>query len=303
MSAPQRPPPKRWQIAAAMIVLTAIWGSAWLVIKDGLEHLPPLLSAGARFSLAGLVMIAVAAALHAREGGEDPPTWLWLTVGTTNFAIGYGVVYVVQQVLPSGLVSVLWGIYPLMMAVCGHLFLPGERLRPVHGLGFALGFLGLLALFHHDLELLGWRGRSAALVLLISPSASALGTSLLKRHGGGVSSLKLNRNAMLLGGALLLLASTVAREPLRGVWEPSAVAGLVYLAIFGTVVTLGLYYWVLRYVKASRLSLIAYLTPAIALALGWALAGEPIYPTTIVGAVLIVGGIGFATGRTRRTEG
>ncbi|PRQ04100.1 putative inner membrane transporter YedA [Enhygromyxa salina] len=282
-----------------MVVLCVIWGSTWFVIKDGLERLPPFLSAGARFVVAGVIMAGASVVLGEREGGEDPPAWLWVVVGTSNFALSYGVIYVVQQQLPSGLVSVLWAVYPLMMAVCGHVFLPGERLRPIHWLGFLFGFSGMLLLFQGDLASFGGQGRQLALLLLISPAASAVGTTLLKRHGAQMSSLRINRNAMLLGGAQLLGISTLCAEPLTQGWSPAAIAGMLYLAVFGTVVTLGLYYWVLRYVPASRLSLIAFVTPTIALAIGWAVADEPIYWTTIVGAASIIAGIAIATRAAR----
>ena len=277
------------------MLLCLIWGSSWIVIQDGLSTLPPLLSAGLRFVIAGLVMAGVAAGLREREGGQAPPTWLWLLLATTNFALCYGIVYIVQQTLPSGLVSVLWAVYPLMMAGCGHLLLPEERLRGLQWFGFLVGFVGIVLLFDTDLATLA-SGRKAALLLFLSPLCAAFGTTMLKRHGANSSSLILNRNAMALGGVLLLAGSVLAGEPLSLDIDRRAVFGLVYLSVFGTVVTLGLYYWILRYVPANRLSLIAYVTPAIALFLGWAIAAEPIRVTTVIGTILILGGIAIATG-------
>ena len=121
---------------------------------------------------------------------------------------------------------------------------------------------------------LGWifsfalAGMMAGAVLLLSPVSAAVAQTLVKRHGAHVSSVVLNRNG-LLGGAVLLLAVALATE--RGAdlrWTGSAIFSIVYLSIVGTVVTFGLFFWLLRYAAAHRLSLIAYVIPVVALFLG-----------------------------------
>ena len=120
----------------SMAVLCLIWGSTWIVLKGGLRDLPPFTSAGVRFLIAALIMLSVAAVLSRREGGSRPPVWLSLTQGTVNFAISYGIVYHCETVLPSGLVSLMWGVYPMLQALAGHWFLEDERLRSGQWFGF-----------------------------------------------------------------------------------------------------------------------------------------------------------------------
>jgi len=74
-------------------------------------------------------------------------------------------------------------------------------------------------------------------------------------------------------------------------WSSAAILGIGYLALGGTVLTFGIYFWLLRYAPAYKLSLIAYVTPAIALFLGWIIDNEPITIYTISGSALIMGGI------------
>jgi drug/metabolite transporter (DMT)-like permease len=272
-------------------LLCLIWGSTWVVIKGGLRDLPPLTSAGVRFLLAGAIMVGLAALIARREGGGPPPTWLWMIQGTTNFAISYGLVYHAETVLPSGLVSLLWGVYPMLQALAGHWFLEGERLAPRQWLGFAFGLAGLVLLFGTDLGGFGAGGVPTAMLLLLSPVAVVVGTTLVKRHGGRVSSALLNRNAMLLGAALLLGAAWLGErgEPVH--WTAPAVASVLYLSLVGTVVTFSLFYWLLRWTPAHRMALIAYVTPALALLLGWAVADEPLSVSVIGGAALILVGV------------
>jgi len=139
--------PSAVMIRFLLALLCLIWGSTWIVIKGGLRDLPPFTSAGLRFIIAALVMVGVAAVLGRKEGGAAPPTWLWIVQGTASFAISYGLVYHAETVLPSGLVSLLWGVYPMLQALSGHYFLEGERLRPGQWLGFGVALTGLVLLF------------------------------------------------------------------------------------------------------------------------------------------------------------
>jgi drug/metabolite transporter (DMT)-like permease len=284
-----RPTPLKVFLLTALLCL--IWGSTWVVIKSGLEDLPTLGSAAARFTLAAVCMSVLCALFADREGGARPTLALTLVLGALNFAGSYGIVYWTESKLPSALVSVLWAVYPMLQAIVGHLYLPGERLARAQGLGFALGFLGVGALFATDLRGLGAEAVPAGAVLLISPLVSAIGTTYVKKHGGGTSSMRLNRNAMFVGAALLW---TVALPSERGVpfhWTGPAIFSLVYLAVFGTVVAFGLYFWLLRHTAANRMSVIAYVTPAVALVLGLVVRQEPIGAWTIVGLGLILGGV------------
>jgi drug/metabolite transporter (DMT)-like permease len=272
-------------------LLCAVWGSTWIVIRFGLRDLPPITSGGVRFIVAGLAMCVVAALFGRREGGTRPPAWLWITLGVCNFAISYGIVYSTESVLPSGLVSLLWGVFPMMMALSSHFFLPGERLHGAQWLGFVVGLGGLVLLFFTDLHGFGPRGIPAALFLFLSPLVSCLGNTLVKLRGGGMSSLALNRNAMLLGAGLLCAFAALTESELDVHWTPRAIASVAYLGLLGTTLTFGLYFWLMRYVDAHKMSLISYVTPAIGLALGAAFADEPITRYTIAGAACILLGV------------
>jgi drug/metabolite transporter (DMT)-like permease len=279
-------------------LLCLIWGSTWLVIRTGLNDLPPLSAAGTRFALAAVVFSALAPALRTREGGEVPPLWLSVCMATLTFAVPYGLVYVAETEIPSGLTSVIWAVFPMMVAICGHYLLPGERLRPRHWYGFATGFLGVAVLFLTDLRDLGPGAVKAGALLLLSPLTAAVGQTLVKRHGARISSTLLNRNG-LIGSALLLLAGGVVLErgePMR--WTGPAIFSVAYLSIVGTVLSFGLFFWLLRYAPAHKLSLIAYVIPVIALALGWSVGQESVGLRTLAGSALVLSGVTLVA-RTR----
>ncbi|MEM9462818.1 MAG: DMT family transporter [Myxococcota bacterium] len=302
LASPETLPPGPGPVTVALTValLCAIWGSTWLVIKVGLADLPVLGSAAARFSVAAVVLAILAPALRRREGGHAPAPALWITMGLLNFAIPYGVVYTSETVIPSGLTSVLWAVFPMMTASLAHVWLPGERLRPHQWGGLTLGLLGVGVLFSTDLRAIGPTAVAYGLLLLLSPLSSAIGQVIIKRHGATTSATLLNRNGMMLGAVALWLVALPTEHDEPVALTATAVGSVAYLALAGTVVTFGLYYWLLRYVGANRLSLIAYVTPALALWLGWAVGHEPLKGSTAAGSVLI--GIGVALALRRRSE-
>lgn len=283
--------PRRFVTDLLIALLCLIWGSTWIVIRQGLVDLPPFTSAGVRFVLAAIVMTAVVALWGGREGGKRPARWLTLVVGLTNFGASYAIVYWSEMRLPSGLVSVLWSVSPMLMAVSGHLFLPGETLRARQWLGFVVGFAGVALLFATDLTTHGEGSIAAALILCVSPLVSAVGTTLFKRHGEASSSLLLNRDAMWIGAVVLCAAAWWTERDIEVHWTIAAALSVAYLAVFGTAVAFGLYFWLLRHTPAHRLSLIAYVTPAIALLLGGVMRETPITRYTLAGSGLILAGV------------
>lgn len=293
---PRGPGPLVANLVIALLCL--IWGSTYLVIREGLEDLPAFSSAALRFTLAAAGFLGVSAALRRREGGTPPPWWLVVSFGVLNFAVPYAVIYWTERVIPSGLAAVLFAVFPMMMAALGHLFLPGETLRGPQWLGFLVGFLGVAVLFHVDLRSIGPDALGLGVLYLVAPLTSAVGQVFVKRQGAGMSSLLLTRYGLMVGAALLWCLVPL-EQGASTTWTPKAIFSVAYLAIIGTVVTFGFYYWLLRYLPAYRLSLIAYITPAIALFLGAWLGHERIGPSTLGGTGLILAGVVLVARRGR----
>src|SRR6185295_7005645 len=95
----------------------------------------------------------------------------------------------------------------MLMAISGHFFLAGDRLRPRQWAGFVVGFLGVALLFATDLAKIGPGAIPAGAILLASPLLSAVGTTIVKRKGAHTSSVLLNRNGMWIGATILATAA------------------------------------------------------------------------------------------------
>ena len=285
--------PSRRVVGLLVFVLCLIWGSTWLVISEGLRDLPPLTSLSARFVIAAFVLALIARPLARVEGGERPTWDITLIYAILVLAIPYAAIYWAETRLPSGLVSVLWSIFPILLAVCAHFLLPAERMRRRQWFGLVLGFAGVTSMFWTDVRAIGPGAVPAGLVLLVSPLASAIGTPLIKRRNANTSSAYLNRDGMFVG-ALIVSFLALAFERGRPIeLTGQAVFSVVYLALVGTVLAFGLYFWLLRHAPATFLSLIAFVIPGVALTLGAVFGGETVGLHTLLGLGLILGGLAF----------
>jgi drug/metabolite transporter (DMT)-like permease len=285
-------------------LLCLIWGSTWLAIKEGLRDLPPFTSAGARFLLAAVVFSAITPLLRRREGGAAPPFWLLAVMGLLNFTVSYGIVYWGETVIPSGLAAVLWSVFPVFVAVLSHSLLPEERLLWRHWLGFVTALAGIVLLFLTDLRGIGAGAVGAGALFLASPLVAAVGNVIIKRHGARYSSLLLNRGGLIIGALVLCLTAWIVERDAPVRWTGPAIFSIAYLAVPGTVVTFGLYYWALRFAPAYKMSLIAYVIPVVALGLGAAFGDEAVHPRTLAGTALVLLGVGLAArARTQPRSG
>lgn len=276
---------------ACCALLCLIWGSTWLVIKWGLRDLPPFTGASLRFLLAAACMTLLAWGWGARESGGRPP---WIAVvahGLFQFTLNYGLVYVSETSIPSGLVSVLWSVFPLFVALGAHFVLKSERLSGRQWAGMVLAFAGVASLFVTDIAVIDARALRLGALLLLAPAAVTVSTLLIKQRAAGSSSLLLNRDALWIGGVCLGVGALFWERQAPVLFSARAVASIVYLALPGTVLTFGLYVWLLRYVPAYRMSLTAFITPLLALFAGAAFGRERIGLHTLFGSALLLSGV------------
>jgi drug/metabolite transporter (DMT)-like permease len=273
-------------------LLVLIWSSTWVAIKIGLEDCPPLLGAGVRFALAGLVLLAIAAVQRRRLRTD----WVLTAVlALAPFAFAYGLVYWGEQYVPSGLAAVLFGILPLYTALLGTVLLPDEPLRGPLLAGVLIGIAGLSLAFLESVEL-GSAEKAAlgATALALAPLGAALGSISQKRRAGRLDAVVLNGWAMLVGGLLLLPLSALSEDWGEFVWSAESVGSITYLALFGSALAFVTLTVLLRQISAMAMSFLAMLLPFGALLFGAALYDESITARALAGAVLVAAGLGIA---------
>jgi len=290
--------PNRLINSAALALLILIWGTTWAAIRIGLQGIPPFLGISIRFAIASVILLVVAWIAGVRLGGGRLAWSMWAVNGLLAFCTSYGVVYWSEQWIPSGLAAVLFATYPLFVALLAHILLPGERLRLRSFLGVLLGFVGLTIIYSEDLSALaGKQARVAAMAFLISPAVSAIANVVVKRWGKSMHPLSLTAipmgfTAVVMGGLAALFERT---EVVR--FDRVSVAALVYLALCGTSVAFFVFFWLLQRIPATRLSLITYGVPVVAVLVGTLFMDEPLTPRITAGTLLVLLGVLLAVQR------
>ncbi len=288
---------------AALAVLILIWGTTWAVIRVGLRGLPPFTGVALRFGIAAVVLFAAAGLVGLRLSRGRRALALGGVNAALAFSLSYGVVYWAEQWVPSGLASVLFSTFPLMVAGLAHFLLPGERIRAASAVGMLVGFLGVLVIFSEDLAAVGGQETVAAsAVFLLSPLAAAVANVVVKRWGKGIHPLSLTAPPMAATALLMGAMAAIFERGRELSFDASSIGALLYLAIAGTAVTFFLYFWLLERLPATRLSLITYGTPVVAVSVGTLVLGEPFTGRMFIGSALVLIGVALAvrlSGRTR----
>ena len=282
---------------AVLGLLVLIWGTTWAAITISLRGIPPFLGVALRFGVAGLSLVVVAKALGLPlRSVNRRESRLRLAHLGLSFCISYGVVFWAQQWVPSGLASVLFASFPLMVAVMAHFWLPGERLTFASVTGTVVGFAGIVVIFAEDFRGLGGPEMALAVpLILVSPLASAAAIVAVKRGGKGVHPVPFNGMAMADSAVVRGVAAAIWERDRTVVFDVSSIAAILYLAIVGSAVTFTLYIWLLEHMQARHVALIGYATPVVALAVGAVFLREPLTLQTLVGSALVVAGVALAS--------
>jgi drug/metabolite transporter (DMT)-like permease len=277
----------------SIALLSFIWGSTWLGIKVGLADMPPFLFAGLRFVLASAALLP-----FLPRGGVKNPDLSPLAVVITGVLIipaPYALVYWGTQYVSSGLTSVLFSTMPIFVALLSGLIITGEKFSPASCVGLVLGFCGVLLIYLDDIALVGERASLGILAVLGSSVTSALGIVLLKRLCPAYEPIRLTLIHFLLGALLLIPLGLFTEDWREAHLTAASMLSLLYLSLVGSSLAFALYYWLLTKMDATRVSLLVYATPVVALFLGWLFLHESITLQVALGSALVIGGIKLAS--------
>ncbi len=288
----------------AFAAVYLIWGSTYLAIRYAIQTLPPLWMATARFLAGGLILYGLS-----RLRGEPRPTaggWKHAAVlGFMLILCGNGAVVVAEQWVPSGLTAVIVSTVSVWVAIFSWLRPGGRRPTVQVAVGIVVGLAGVVMLI--GVGTIRGAGRvdpAGAIILLVSTMSWAAGSLYSQRVQVAASPLQASGMQMISGGVFLALAGGLAGEAsqlnLAGISTVSILA-LAYLTIFGSVIAFTAYNWLLKATTPARASTYAYVNPAVAVLLGWAIAGEPITPRIIMSMVVIVAAVTIITMARRQT--
>ena len=279
--------------AATLGFLTLVWGTTWAAITISLRGIPPFTGVAFRFAISAVLLIVCARIMGIPLAPVDRrEKRLRVLHALLTFCGSYGVVFWAEQWVPSGLASVLFATFPLLVAALAHFVLPKERMTvPVLG-GSVLGLAGIAVIFAEDFDSLGGAMvLVGSVVMLISPIVAAVVSVVVKRWGAGMHPVSFNAVAMAYAAVIMGVVAVLVERNRPVVFDPEPLAAMLYMAIVGTAITFPLYFWLLEHMEARRVALIGYGTPVVALFLGVFMMNEAITTRILIGSAMVVVGV------------
>jgi drug/metabolite transporter (DMT)-like permease len=220
--------------------------------------------------------------------------WRWLLAyAVAEISIPFPLIAAGEDKIPSSLAAIVIASVPLIGAVLAMRFDHAEKPTPIRALGLMIGFSGVIALVGIDVA-----GNGRALLgtgeVLLAAVGYAIGPMLIKHRMDG-----LDARAMM-GGSLalcsLLLAPIAALDPPRQMPTTGAIASVVVLGLVCTAAAFVVFTTLIREAGTSRATVITYVNPVIAVALGVTLLGERPGAGAVAGLLLILAGSWLSTG-------
>jgi drug/metabolite transporter (DMT)-like permease len=285
-----------WTIALALVYLYIAWGTTYFAIKHGVtvEELPPMLFAGSRVCLAGIMLLVFLAWRGRSLGLTGRDLSLMVLTGAIFFVGGNGMLTLAEQTVDSGVAAVIAATTPIWVAVLGWLWPHGERLRLGGWLGLLIGLSGVLLLLVPKLTAMHESRQLdvGPLLMLGSTLSWAVGIVLLRHAPARCDLLVASGYQMLIGGGVLTMAGIIVGEPQQLPPEatPGAVTTFVYLLVFGSLLGFIAFSFLLRHVSAALVGTHAYVNPIIAILIGW-VCGETVTGWLGVGIVAVLLGV------------
>lgn len=281
------------KLIISMIIVGVVWGTTFLGISIAVETIPPWYSTAIRnFVAASIVFLILLFTKKLRWiGRKSFFQQLILSVLMLVFANGFTTV--AEQTLPSGLTSIISAINPVVV----FLLSIGFQLQKPSTKGFIgvlLGFSGVVFIFKNGLgDILNPDYKTGLAFLSLAILSWAFGTIYSKKLNLDSNNLLLNLFYQFLLASLIQIVISLVLYPDSNVhnWSMKSFGAVIYLAIFGSVITLFCYQYALKKVSPLQVSILSYVNTIIAVFLGWSLNDEVVKQDFIVAVILIIAGV------------
>jgi len=293
------------RILLSFLLISVIWGSTWIIIKDQISNVSPIWSVSYRFLAASMAMFIVI--LIRRQPlmlNRHGQFWAIL-LGCSQFAFNFNFVYGAELYITSGLVAVMFALLMVPNAIMGRIFL-GQRISSGFVIGSAIAMVGIALLFVQEYRLapIGGSAVFIGIGLTLAAIMSASTANILQASKGAKKHpiLTLIAWAMLWGTifnavfALITVGAPVV-DP-----RPAYFAGILYLGVIGSAVTFPIYFGLIREIGAGPAAYSSVIVPIVAMVLSTIFEGYVWSLLAASGAVVAIVGLLYAM-RSRRAKG
>ncbi len=276
-------------INAAYLGIIIIWSTTPLAIKWSGDGPGFLFGVTSRMLIGLLVCLLILAFMRVRLHWDRQAVHTYLAASLGIFG-SMLCVYWGAQYITSGMVSVLFGLTPLLTSLFAAVLLKENSLDVYKLLGIFVALCGLVLVFYSDIATSEY-AYHGILAVLAATSLHSLSTVLVKRIDCGHPGIVVNTGTLLVSSLLFILVWLLSDSQLPETLPLKSGGSILYLGIFGNVVGFTLFFFVLKNMDAGKIGLIPLITPVIALIIGHALNAEELGWTLISGTSLILLGL------------
>lgn len=276
-------------VPAAYLGIIIIWSTTPLAIKWSGEEAGFLFGVASRMLIGAAVCTLLLLILARKLPWHRQARQTYLAAGLGIYGAMMSV-YWGAQYIPSGLISVLFGLTPIVTGIIAAIWLQERSLTASKLAGIFLGIVGLIIIFGTGVELSEGAvyGIVAVLLAVILHSVSAV---WVKSISARLPALEVTNGGLLIAAPLYLVTWLLFSDGLPEDISTRTALSISYLAVFGSVLGFIMYFYVLKHIDASRVALVTLLTPVLALLLGQGLNNETINPAVWVGTFSILLGM------------
>ncbi len=286
-------------VAVAFAMVYFFWGSTFIAVSYGVETIPPLMLVGIRQLLAGIVLYPLARF----RSNEKPTLQNWLSgalIGGLLFIGGNGsIAWAESRMTPTNITAVMVAMVPLWMALMDWLRPGGPRPTARIWTALGVGLAGVSLLVSPHIPFVGRAGATVspicALVLFVGSLAWADGINFFasSKTAKIAHAEYFHFSGCRRANGICRSHSRLANSGISNVLHVSLRSGLaeLYLAMFGSIIGLSAYAYLLRNVQPARVATYAYINPVIAVILGWIFAHETVSLRMLIAAIIILGAV------------
>jgi len=277
-------------VILAFGLVYVFWGSTYLGIDIAVQTIPPALMCGLRFSVAGVVMLAVCAATGHRILYSPRQIALAAVVGLLLLMGGNLTLSYAELTVSSGLSALIIAITPLWFLVLDSLLLGDHHISGRGKVGLGLGIVGLFVLVWPELQAgsLGRHELYASLSLIGGSFSWALGSVLSKKWQSGMDVFGATAWQVTAAGVGNFVFAFLNGDLAHATWAPKSLAAVGYLVVCGSWIGYTAYIWLLEHVPTSKVSTYAYVNPVVAVFLGWLILHEKVGRFILMGSAIVV---------------
>jgi drug/metabolite transporter (DMT)-like permease len=274
------------RIPLTYISVILLWATTPLAIKWSGEGPGFLFGVTARMTIGTVCVLFVLALMRQRIAWHRKARLTYLAV-TLDIYGSMLAVYWAAQFIPSGWISVMLGLTPLLTALLAAVFLGERSLTPGKLLAYGLGVSGLAIMFGSALQL-GYDAVLGICGMLVAALLQSISLVWIKRIAAKLPALSQVAGGLLLALPAYLLTWGLADGHWPTALTPTSLAAIIYLGVVATTIGFALYYYLLTHLPATQVALITLVSPLLALMLGAHINHEPLTMRVVTGTLFIL---------------